>query len=122
MAIGLGDAPPPANASGPLQSNVLSHEVKFDIISTGTLNPGWVLTRGTIDQSGTLFSATRDRTQDLTITFGPPAQGWTEYVIDPVSGKGRFRPAALGPAASNAALASEIGSSISNAVRSGVRP
>ena len=122
ISINNGDTPAPASSGGPLASNVLSHEVKFDIISTGTLNPGWVLTSGTINQAGTLLSATRDRTQDLIITFGPPAQGWAEYVIDPVSGKGRLRPAALGPAASNSALASEIAASLGNAVRNGVRP
>ncbi|KRQ15330.1 hypothetical protein [Bradyrhizobium manausense] len=122
ISIDNGDTPAPADSGGPLQSNVLSHEVKFDIVSTGTLNPGWVLTMGSINQNGTFLSATRDRTQDLTITFGPPDPKWAEFVIDPVSGKRRLRPAALGPAASNAALASEIGASITNAVRSGARP
>ena len=122
ISINNSDTPAPANSSGPLQSNVLSHEVKFDIVSTGTLNPGWVLTMGSINQNGPLLSATRDRTQDLTITLGPADPSWAEYVIDPVSGKRRLRPAALGPAASRSALASEIAASISNAVRSGVRP
>jgi hypothetical protein len=53
------------------QQNVLSHEVKFEILTSGGINPAWTLTKATIDQGGTLFSTQRDRTHDLTITFGP---------------------------------------------------
>lgn len=120
ISINNNDTPAPADSSGPLQSNVLSHEVKFDIVSTGTLNPGWVLTQGTINQNGPLLSATRDRTQDLIITLGPADPKWAQFVIDPVTGRGRLGPG-FGPAASNAALASEIAASINNsAIR--VRP
>jgi hypothetical protein len=53
------------------KQNVLSHEVKFEVISTGGITPAWKLVRATVDQTGTLFSTTRDRTHDLTLTFGP---------------------------------------------------
>jgi hypothetical protein len=53
------------------KQNVLSHEVKFEIVSSGGITPAWKLVRATVDQSGTLFSASRDRTHDLTLTFGP---------------------------------------------------
>jgi hypothetical protein len=58
-------------SDGPSKTNVLSHEIKFDITNIGNLMPGWKLTRVSINQSGNLFSATRDRTNDLTITLGP---------------------------------------------------
>ncbi|WP_439364231.1 hypothetical protein ACNJYD_30800 [Bradyrhizobium sp. DASA03005] len=56
---------------GSFQQNVLSHEVRFEILSSGGINPAWVLTRANINQNGTLFSTSRDRTHDLTIVFGP---------------------------------------------------
>jgi hypothetical protein len=121
ITIGNGDTPAPANATGPLKSNVLSHEVKFDIISTGTVTPGWKLTQSTINSSGTFLSATRDRTQDLTITFGPADNTWVEYAIDPKTHKRVIRPAALAPAAASAALAADIANALGNTVRNGLR-
>src|SRR5581483_10823704 len=87
VTSGLGDTPAPANQNGPFKSNVLSHEVKFDVISTGTVTPAWKLTRATINQTGTFLSGTRDRTQDLIITFGPIDPNWSEFVIDARTGK-----------------------------------
>jgi hypothetical protein len=51
--------------------NVLQHEVKFQIVTSATLNPSWMLTRLAINSGGTLFSAGRTRTNDLIITLGP---------------------------------------------------
>lgn len=61
------------NASTPNKSdkNVLSHQVTFQVVSSGGLTPTWLLTRGTINASGTFLSGSRDRTHDLVITFGP---------------------------------------------------
>jgi hypothetical protein len=59
------------NTTLAVTANVLQHEVKFQIVSSGTLNPSWVLTRVTVDPSGNLLSAGRTRTNDLLITFGP---------------------------------------------------
>ena len=117
-------------SDGPLKTNVLSHEIKFDVTNTGNVTPGWKLTRVSVNQSGNLFSATRDRQNDLTITLGPTLStpkpvkdkngklvrdehgrvkmGWTSYV-----------PA--GPA-SDAALASQIGLAVSNAIKSALLP
>jgi hypothetical protein len=54
------------------KQNSLTHEVKFEVVSTGTLAPAWKLSRVfSVDQSNSLFSTTRDRTHDLLITFGP---------------------------------------------------
>jgi hypothetical protein len=84
------------------QQNVLSHEVKFEIISSGGINPAWTLTRATIDQNGTLFAVSRDRIHDLTVTFGPgDSKGLT------------------GQAAQAVFQASLIGLEISNQIRGG---
>jgi hypothetical protein len=61
------------NASTPDNGdeNVLSHEITFEVVSSGGITPTWQLTRATINGSGTLLSSNRDRTHDLVITFGP---------------------------------------------------
>jgi hypothetical protein len=82
IAIDNNNFPAPANQNGPLKTNVLSQEVKFDVISTGTVSPGWKLTTATVNQSGNLLSATRDRTQDLSVIFGPMDPSWSLYEID----------------------------------------
>jgi hypothetical protein len=64
-----------ARAPGSGQKNVLSHEVSFQIVTGGNITPTLKLVRATINPSGTLLSASRDRTHDLLITFGPLAQG-----------------------------------------------
>lgn len=51
--------------------NVLSHEITFQVVSSGGLTPTWQLTRTTINGSGTFLTGSRDRTHDLIITFGP---------------------------------------------------
>jgi hypothetical protein len=131
ISTGNGDTPAPADQSGPFKSNVLSHEVKFDIISTGTVTPAWKLTRATVNQTGTFLSGSRDRTQDLTITFGPIDPAWSEFVIDlntgrakidPVTRRPMVRPTALAPAASSAALSADISNAISNGIRNAQRP
>jgi hypothetical protein len=127
----LGDSPAPTNQTGPYKSNVLSHEVKFDIISTGTVTPGWKLTRATVNQTGTFFTATRDRTQDLTITFGPTDPAWNTAIVDPVTkkpkldpktGKPITHPTALAPTAATAAAAADIGNAVTNGVRNALHP
>jgi hypothetical protein len=121
ISINNRDTPGPQDQNGPYKSNVLSHEVKFDIVSTGTATPGWKLTRATINQTGNFLSVTRDRTQDLTITFGPPDPQWVSVVIDPRTGKRTVRPNALSQAAASAALAADIGNAVTNGVRNGLR-
>ena len=108
---------PATDANGPFKSNVLSHEVKFDIVSLGNVTPGWKLTRATINQGGTFLSASRDRTQDLTITFGPVA---TTVMKDPKTGKTKT---VVSPsvAASNAQLASEIGLAVANGIKNALQ-
>jgi hypothetical protein len=114
-----GNTPVPAGPSGPFKSNVLSHEVKFDIVSSGNLTPGWKLKQATINQSGNFLTASRDRTQDLIITFGPADPGW---VVDPQTKKIVKKEPSLATAALNAMLAAEIGNAVSTAVRNSLQP
>ena len=83
----------PADPNSIFKQNVLQHEVKFDVVSSGNINPAWKLLRATIDQSGSLFSISRERIHDLLITLGP---------IDPKATTG------LVPTAESVHLASQI--------------
>ena len=119
--------PAPATTSGPLKSNVLSHEVKFDIISSGNLTPGWKLKQSTINGTGNFLTGSRDRTQDLILTFGPVDPTWTldpttgQPAKDPKTGKPLVR-MQLSTAATNSALAADIGNAVSNGIRSVLAP
>jgi hypothetical protein len=113
---------------GPLGTNVLSHEIKFDITNTGNITPGWVLTRVSINQSGNLLSATRDRTNDLTITLGPtlaapkPKTDSHGNPVKDANGK-VIMTTSYGPSgpAAEAALSSQIGLAVSNAIKGGLQ-
>jgi len=104
-------------SDGPFKTNVLSHEVKFDITNTGNITPGWKLSRVMVNQSGNLFSATRDRTNDLIITLGPTTL--TPKVTQDKNGN-RTTIWILGPSddAYTAALTSLMGLAVSNANKS----
>lgn len=95
-----GETSVPTLPSGPLKQNVLSHEVSFEVVSTGGITPAWKLIEANFNQSGTFLQATRDRTHDLLITMGPG---------DPAGLKG---------AAKDAHLASTIGLAVSNQLQS----
>jgi hypothetical protein len=102
---------------GPLGQNVLSHEVKFDVTDSGNITPGWVLTRVTVNPAGTnLLSASRDRTNDLVITLGPTL-ATPKKVVDK---QGNVKTVMIhGPSsdAQAAALSSQIGLAVSNALK-----
>lgn len=104
-----------AYQSSTSSANVIQHEVKFEIVSNGNVTPSWKLVTLTANTSGTFLSAGRDRTQDLTITFGPLAQ----YNI--VSSKSHSHMTAhnleLATPAENAHLAAEIGLAVSQALK-----
>ena len=103
-------------SDGPFKTNVLSHEVKFDITTSGNITPSWKLSRVTVNQSGNLFSATRDRTNDLTITLGPTIAA-PKVVKD---SKGRLVTVSVAAPsfdATSAAMASQIGLAVSNAIK-----
>ena len=61
----------PTSNSGVLKDNALSHDIKFDVVTSGNLTPGWKLTRVTVNNSPPFLSASRDRTHDLSIIMGP---------------------------------------------------
>lgn len=83
---------------------VISHEVKFNIVSDGNITPTWKLVRVTANASGIpFFDAKRDRTQDLIITLGP-----TQTTDDMTS---------LAPVAQSSANASEFGASVAAQLR-----
>jgi hypothetical protein len=53
------------------KDSVLTHDVKFEIVTSGELTPQWRLVRANINSGGTFLSASRDRTHQLTLTLGP---------------------------------------------------
>jgi hypothetical protein len=106
LNVGTGESGVPTSANTLLKQNALSHEVKFEVVSTGSLTPSWKLVNVTVNQTGTFFSTTRDRTHDLLITFGP---------TDPNT-------PGLSGAAYASYLASQIGLAISEQVKSGISP
>jgi len=70
--VGIADTP------GAGQKNVLSQQITFQAVISGSLTPTVILTRASVDTAGSLLSGSRDKTHDLLITFGPldkPAGG-----------------------------------------------
>jgi hypothetical protein len=92
---------PTSPNSTPFGKNVISHEVKFQVVTTGDITPAWKLIQVNLNQSGNLLELSRTRTHDLTVTFGPgDFKGLTSL------------------AAVNAHLASQIGLAVSNNLNS----
>jgi hypothetical protein len=89
------------DSKGPFGQNVISHEVKFEVISSGDITPAWTLKYVSVNPTPPFLSARRDRTHDVIITLGPTDASGT----------------APSQAAANAALASEIGVAVGNNVR-----
>jgi hypothetical protein len=108
MAVGTREIGAPVDAKSILKQNVIEHEVKFEVITSGNITPAWKLLRANVNQSGTFLSASRDRTHDLTITFGP---------IDPTQSQG-----GLIPIAENLHAISLFGLAAGAAAKSGKTP
>jgi hypothetical protein len=89
------------NPKGPFGQNVISHEVKFEVVVSGDVTPGWILKYVTINPTAPFLAAKRDKTHDLVITLGPTD----------ATGK------APSQAAANSALASDIGVAVGNNVK-----
>ena len=109
------DTPGPLDATGPYKSNVISHDVKFEILSNSSVTPTWHMTSNAQlnpSNTPTFLSLTRDRIQELVITLGPPDPAWVVAVVDPKTGKRVLRPTQLGPAAASSAFATDIKSSL----------
>jgi len=101
---GTNEIDQPTSTKGPFQQNVLTHDIKFEVVTTGGVNPAWKLTLWSINQDGTLLSATRDRTHELLVVLGPGDN------------------AGLKGAAASSFLASDIALSIANGARVRVVP
>jgi hypothetical protein len=90
--------------SRPSQQEVMTYDVKFDIISSGNFTPTWKLVYVTSGSNGgNFFSTKRDRTHEMILTFGPAQSA-------PGGGK---QPGVI---ASNDALAQQIGTAVGAAV------
>lgn len=124
LAANTGEISIPVNTKGPLKSNVISHQIKFVVTSSGSLTPGWKLSRVSINQSGAFLAGSRDRTHDLTITLGPMESVPVDFVRRR-NGKAEPTVAAVPRPSSQAAeahLASEIGTAVANSLRSSSLP
>jgi hypothetical protein len=87
--------------------NVIQHEVKFVVTSSGNITPAWKLSRiWSVNQTGIFLAALRNRTQDLLITLGQTDASGT----------------ALAQAGAFIALSSQIGIAVSNGVRTATPP
>ncbi len=83
------------------KKDAISHEVTFVVIYGANVTPTWKLVNFTGNTgSAPLFGLQRTNTQDVIITLGPAVEG------------------TLSTAALNTTLASQIGISVANAVRS----
>jgi hypothetical protein len=100
-------------------TNVIQHEVKFEIVSNGSATPSWKLVEFTANTSGSFLTAGRDRVQDLTITFGPLADGPKPKVAVSHTGKPvrTSRSLELSTSAENAHLAAQIGLAVSQSLK-----
>jgi hypothetical protein len=97
------------------KSNVIQHEIKFIIITSGTLNPSWKISTVTVN-TGNLLSLGRTRTNDLIITLGPAVPAAV------TADKNGHKKIAFGPSeqAANLHLSSTIGNAINNALTNGL--
>jgi hypothetical protein len=118
-----------ANANN---SSVISHEIKFEIVTSGNITPTWKLVRVSANTgSSNLFNASRDRTNDLTITLAPAQKaaitcdkGYTfnkekQACCSDAGVKACLTTASsiqLSTAGLNSALASEIGLAVANSI------
>jgi hypothetical protein len=98
--------------SSGLPADLLYHEVKFEVDTSGNVTPAFKLKLVNVNDSGQFFSTSRNRVHDLQITLGPTNQGKS----------GPSKNAGPGSAAADVALAGLIGQSVGNAVRNAFRP
>jgi hypothetical protein len=103
QAVGDTSITTPTPTSNQTAKNALSHEIKFIVVTNGNITPMWKLVHATVNQTGSLFTASRTRTHDLSMTFGPNVKA-----TDGSNSLG------LGTPATNQNLAQQIG--ISNSV------
>jgi hypothetical protein len=97
--------------------DVISYDVKFIIITTGTATPMWKFVNLTAGTGAPFVSANRTRTHELILTLGP--SDTTTSVSK--SGKRTVVSAPTGPA-QDLHFATEIGQAVANAIRSNAPP
>jgi hypothetical protein len=107
----------PESEAAASNNNVIQHEVKFIVTTSGTLNPSWKISTVTVDPTGNLLSLGRIRTNDLIITLGPAVQA----VVKLENGH-KVVVTSAGPSeqAANLHLSSTIGNAINNAITNGL--
>ncbi|WP_426616001.1 hypothetical protein [Bradyrhizobium sp. McL0616] len=112
LSSSTGDINPPTKPDdSPMKEDgVISHEVKFEVDTSGAITPTWKLTQVSINPDAPFLSASRNRVHDLLITLGPTS-------ISPLTGK-----RVPSVAAANSQLSSSIGLAVSNGVRNTIRP
>ena len=104
-----GDIPVAKPTGAPdIAKNSLQHEIKFQVVTSGNITPKWMLKKAVINPTGSLLMASRTRTHDLQITFGPNVS-----TKDLATGK-VTESLGIGTPSANASLAAQIGLSISN--------
>ena len=67
----LADSMETANLLPSQKAETITLEIKFIVVTSGSVTPTWKLVRISANTTGTLFSDGRTRTHDLIITLGP---------------------------------------------------
>jgi hypothetical protein len=117
-------------ASSDNSPDVLQFEAKFEIASTGNINPTWKLVRISANTSNTpLLGTNRTRAHDLTITIGPGSKPGTsnapankKQLAKASSPKAVETSNTPGDRAANLHQATQIGIAVSNNLRSVLQP
>jgi hypothetical protein len=108
----------PIGVKNPSANNAISHDVMFQVITSGNITPTWKLALATINPTAPFATASRTRTHELLITFGPNDP--TTNSLGPNSpAAGTFLSQQIGSAISNAALRNNV---TSNSIISNIVP
>jgi len=95
---------PASKDNGPLGQDTISHEVKFQVVTNGSINPSWKLVDISANTSPSLMGISRDRYQDLLVTLGPLDKTFSGRTV-------------LAPSAEGIHQAQQIGLFVSSALR-----
>lgn len=72
LVVGTGLATVPISTGTPLRRNAMSHQIKFTVAASGSIDPVWIISEVVLNRGGSpLFSTSRSTTHDLVMTFGP---------------------------------------------------
>jgi hypothetical protein len=104
---------PALGSSGSFVADSATYDNKFIIVSSANATPSWSLVKVTTANSS-LVDMNRTRTHELLITIGP---GQTTETKDKKTGKLVVKNVGPSLAASQAHLASQIGSAVADAIR-----